>query len=151
MAVHNTSIGEGTRIYDPELSNIRGAKIGKNCIIHSGVWIGEEVVIGDNCKVQAFAFIPTCVTIEDNVFIGPGVVFTNDADPKATGPWKPLGTRVKRGASIGANSTILPGADIGANTTIGAGSVVTKPIPDNVVACGSPARVKAGKARPINL
>ena len=143
--VYNTTIGENTKVYDPELSNIRGAIIGSNCVLHSHIWIGEGVIIGDNVKIQAFSFIPDGVVIESNVFIGPRVTFTNDKYPKADGSWEKKQTLVKSGASLGASVTVLPGVTIGRNARIGAGSIVTKDIPDNVVACGSPARIHAGK------
>lgn len=134
-----------TKIYNEELSNIhKSVMFGKNCVVHSHVWIGENVKIGNNVKIQAFSFIPSGVTLEDDVFIGPRTTFTNDKYPPSNGKgWSE--TLVKKGASIGASATILPGLTIGSNSTIGAGSVVTKNIPDNVVACGNPARVKAGK------
>lgn len=134
-----------TKIYNQELSNIHSSvEFGKNCVIHSHVWIGEGVVIGNNVKIQAFSFIPSGVTIEDDVFIGPRVTFTNDKYPPSGGKgWSE--TLVKQGASLGASVTVLPGLVIGENAKIGAGSVVTKDIPANVVACGNPARVKAGK------
>jgi len=86
-------------------------------------------------------FIPTGVTIEDDVFIGPNVTFTNDKYPKSRGDWKLLETRVKRFAAIGAGCTINPGITIGENALIGAGSVVTRDVPDNTVVVGNPARV----------
>ncbi len=133
-----------TKIYNPELSNINpNAVIGEDCTIHSHVWIGDDVKIGNRVRVQAFAFIPPGVTIEDDVFIGPRVTFTNDKYPPST-EWSR--TLVKKGASLGANVTVLPGITIGSNSRIGAGAVVTKDIPDNVVACGVPARISAGKA-----
>ena len=147
--VKTTIIGEGTKIYDPELSNIRAESIGKNCVLHSHIWIGEGVTIGDNVKIQAFAFIPSGVTIEDNVFIGPRVTFTNDKHPEVSKErktnWTPEKTLICNGARIGASATILPGITIGRNATIGAGAVVTKDIGPNVVACGNPATVRAGK------
>jgi len=142
--VIDTKIGENTKIYDPELSNIRGATIGSNCVVHSHVWIGEGVIIGNNVKIQAFSFIPTGVIIEDDVFIGPRTTFTNDKYPPSNkNLWKT--TRVKQGASIGASATILPGITIGQGAKIGAGAVVTKDIGDHVVACGIPATIKAGR------
>lgn len=148
--IHTKVIGERTKIYDPELSNIRADSIGSDCILHSHIWVGEGVVIGNNVKVQAFTFIPAGVTIEDNVFIGPHVVFTNDKRPRVEKDrgdmhWSPEKTLVKSGASIGANSTILPGVVIGQGAQIGAGSVVTKDIPDNVIAYGVPATVRERK------
>ena len=143
--VTTKQIGEYTKIYDQELSNIRAESIGSNCVLHSHVWIGEGVRIGNGVKIQAFAYIPPGVTIEDNVFIGPRATFTNDKYPQATQSWNQQETLVKQGASIGASATILPCLTIGANSTVGAGSVVTKDVPDNTVVCGNPARAKAGK------
>lgn len=134
-------VGQGTKIWEPQLSNIHpSVVIGENCRIHSHVWIGEFVKIGDNVKVQAFAFIPNGVLIESDVFIGPGVVFTNDKYPPSNGTgWQQ--TFVRRGAVIGARAVILPGITIGQGARIGAGSVVTKNVPDGVTVCGNPAKV----------
>jgi acetyltransferase-like isoleucine patch superfamily enzyme len=104
------------------------------------------VVIGDNCKIKAFVFIPTGVTIEDDVFIGPNVTFTNDKYPKTRGVWELLEIRIKKGASIGANAIILPGLTIGEYALVGAGSVVTKDVPDYATVSGSPARVMGCRA-----
>ena len=132
-------IGEGTVVHDQV--NLYKCKIGKNCKIDSFVYIEGGVVIGDNCKIRPFVFIPTGVVIENDVFIGPNVVFTNDKYPKARGDWKLLHTRVKIGASIGANSVILPGVTIGKRAMVGAGSVVTMDVPDNAVMTGNPAQI----------
>jgi len=137
--IKKTSIGRNSRVYDQV--NLYGCKIGRNTKIDSYVYIEEGVTIGDNCKIRPFVFIPTGVVIEDNVFIAPNVTFTNDKQPRAQGGWTLLNTRVKRNASIGAGSTIVPGVEIGENALIGAGSVVTKNIPDNAIAVGIPARV----------
>ena len=91
--------------------------------------------------MRPFVFIPTGVTIEDDVFIGPNVTFTNDVYPKAQGDWKLVETHVKKGASIGANSVIVPGVTIGEGALVGAGSVVTKDVPDKVVVAGNPAHI----------
>lgn len=145
MISPNAKIGETTKIWNPELSNIQACEIGEGCKIHSNVWIGEGVKIGNNVKIQAFAFIPSGVIIQDNVFIGPGVTFTNDKYPPSNGKgWET--TIVWYGASIGARATILPGLEIGSNSRIGAGSVVTRSVPRNVVCCGNPARIMAGKS-----
>lgn len=135
--IKNAEIGQGTRIFDQV--NLFKCKVGENSKIDSFVYIEENVTIGDNCKIRPFVFIPTGVTIEDNVFIGPNVTFTNDKHPRATGEWTLLPTIVKKGASIGANSVIVPGVTIGENAMVGAGSVVTKNIPANVIVAGNPA------------
>ena len=133
-------LDNGTVIWHPELSNIsENAVIGENCRIHSHVWIGDNVRIGNRCKIEAFAFIPPGVTLEDDVFIGPHVCFTNDKRPPSHGKeWSE--TVVRKGASIGANSTILPGITIGENAMIGAGSVVTKDVVPETTVVGNPAK-----------
>lgn len=142
MVSQHAKIGKGTKIWHEELSNIGSCEIGENCKLHSHIWIGDNVKIGNNVRIQAFSFIPPGIIIEDDVFIGPRVTFTNDKYPPSE-TW--LATIVKRGASLGASSTILPGITIGENSKIGAGSVVTKDVPSNVVVCGVPAKVHAGK------
>ncbi|WP_342685830.1 MULTISPECIES: acyltransferase [unclassified Methanoculleus] len=145
--IKNVTFGEGTTIKD--LVNLYGCDIGNNCKIDSFVYIEGDVKIGDNCKIRAFTFIPSGVTIENNVFIGPGVVFTNDKFPRATnesgelkqeGDWKLVQTVVKSGASIGANSTIIGPVIIGHGAMIGAGSVVTKDVDDGQIVVGVPAK-----------
>jgi len=135
----DAEIGKGTIIHDQV--NLYKCKIGRNCKIGAFVYIEEGVIIGNNCKIKPFVFIPTGVVIEDDVFIGPNVTFTNDKYPRAKGSWRLLPTRVKRGASIGAGSVILPGLTIGENSIIGAGAVVTSDVPDNAIVFGNPARV----------
>lgn len=123
-----------------ELSNISSkAKIGSGTIIHSHCWIGDNVIIGKRCKIQAFAFLPEGVILEDDVFIGPHACFTNDKRPPSGGKqWAK--TIVKKNASIGANATILPGLVIGENALVGAGSVLTKNVPTGEVWAGNPAK-----------
>jgi UDP-2-acetamido-3-amino-2,3-dideoxy-glucuronate N-acetyltransferase len=135
-----------SRIYDQV--NLYRCKIGKNTKIDAFVYIEEDAVIGDNCKIRPFVFIPTGVIIEDNVFIAPNVTFTNDKYPRAQGTWRLLKTRVKKHAAIGAGSVINPGVTIGENALIGAGSTVTRDIPDNAVAHGNPARVVSYRKPP---
>jgi acetyltransferase-like isoleucine patch superfamily enzyme len=135
----DAEIGEGTVVRDHV--NLYKCKIGRNCKIDAFVYIEEGVVIGDNCKIRPFVFIPTGVIIEDDVFVGPNVSFTNDKYPKARGEWKLLRTTVKKGASIGAGSVILPGVTVGENAMVGAGSVVTRDVPSNTVVAGNPARI----------
>lgn len=137
--IERVTADQGSRIHDQV--NLYRCRIGKNTKIDAFVYIEEDVVIGDNCKIRPFTFIPTGVTIEDNVFIAPSVTFTNDKYPQAHGDWKLLTTRVKRFASIGSGSVINPGITIGENALVGAGSTVTRDIPDNAIAYGNPARV----------
>lgn len=149
MAIENVKIGSNTRIFHPELVNLYGCNIGDDCIIGAFVEIRKGVSIGNKVKIQAGAFIPEGVNIEDEVFIGPHVVFTNDLYPKSTTSdgnlkksteWKTEATLVCKGASIGANATILCGITIGANALIGAGSVVVKNVPPNTTVIGNPAK-----------
>lgn len=114
------------------------ARIGENVNIGQYAEIGGE--IGDNCKIQAFAFIPNGVKIGKGVFVGPHAVFTNDREPRAEGEWEITPTIVKEGASIGANATILCGITIGENAIIGCGSVVTKDVPPGEIWAGNPAK-----------
>lgn len=139
----DVSVGQGTVIRDHV--NLYRCKIGKNCKIDAYVYIEEGVVLGNNCKIRTHVFIPTGVTIEDNVFIGPNVVFTNDKYPRIGRGWKLLHTHVRRGASIGAGSVVLPGITIGRNAVVGAGSVVTKDVRENSTVVGNPARTLLAK------
>jgi len=136
-------IGDGTRIW--HFAHIRkGAKIGKNCNIGKDVYIDVGVEIGDRVKIQNCVSIYRGVKIEDDVFIGPHVVFTNDLYPRAFiwGEDKIVSTLVKRGASIGANATVICGVTIGMYSMIGAGSVVTRDVPDFGLAFGNPAKLR---------
>jgi len=137
--IKNCKIGKNTKIW--HFVNLYDCEIGDNCVIGSFVEIGKAK-IGNNCKIEAHAFIPEGVTIEDDVFIGPHVCFTNDKYPKAKEKWKLKNTLVKKGASIGANATIICGITIGKNSLVGAGSVVTKDVPDDVMVFGNPATIK---------
>ncbi|MDD5053443.1 MAG: acyltransferase [Sulfuricurvum sp.] len=136
----NSCISESVKIWHPELVNIYGnCSIGENCNIGAFVEIGPEVEIGNNCRIGAHCFIPEGVTIEDDCFIGPGVVFCNDKYPPShKQAWEKI--LVKTKASIGAGSIILPGVTIGAGAMIGAGAVVTENIPDYTIVAGNPAK-----------
>ena len=130
--------------------NLYGCTIGDNSRIGTFVEVQKNAVIGRNVKVSSHTFICEGVTIEDDCFIGHNVSFINDKYPRATAgngqlqteaDWKVVPTRVKRGASIGTSATILCGVTIGENAVVGAGSVVTKDVPDNAIVAGVPARI----------
>ena len=134
-------IGDGTSIW--HFSHIMpGARIGRNCNIGQNVVISPDVVLGDNVKVQNNESIYTGVICEDDVFLGPSMVFTNVINPRSAVSRKDqyLKTIVRQGASIGANATIVCGNNIGKYAFIGAGAVVTKEVPDYALVMGNPAR-----------
>jgi len=135
-------IGEGTRIW--HFAHIRsGAKIGRNCNIGKDVYIDVGVEIGDNVKIQNGVSIYRGVKIEDDAFIGPHAVFTNDLYPRSFNrDWQVVPTLVKRGASIGANATIVCGVTIGEYAMVGAGAVVTRDVPPYGLVYGNPARLR---------
>ena len=145
--VHNTAevnekakIGKNTKIWN--LAQVReNAEIGENCIISKNVYIDENVRIGNNCKIQNNVNVYHGVTIEDDVFCGPSMTFTNDLFPRAFNKdWKITNTVVKRGASIGASATIVCGVTIGEYAMVGAGSVVTKDVEPYTLVAGNPAK-----------
>ena len=138
--VKSTNIGENTNIWQFCVVFPK-AKIGTGCNICANVLIENEVIVGNNVTVKSGVQLWDGVTLEDNVFVGPNVTFTNDLFPRSKNPdWKLSKTVVKKGASIGANATILCGITIGENAMIGAGSVVTKDVPAGEVWVGNPAR-----------
>lgn len=139
----NCEVGEGSSIW--HFSHILGGvKIGRDCVISQNVMIGPDVIVGDRCKIQNNVSLYRGVTLEDGVFCGPSCVFTNVNTPRAEVNRKNefLETRVGRGASIGANATVVCGHSIGAYAFIAAGSVVTKDVPDHALMMGNPARQK---------
>lgn len=136
-----SQIGDGTKIW--HFAHIMtGCVIGENCNLGQNVVVSPGVVLGKNVKVQNNVSIYTGVTCEDDVFLGPSAVFTNVINPRSAVNRKSeyMKTVVKRGASIGANATIVCGHDIGAYAFIGAGAVVTKNVPDYALVIGNPAR-----------
>jgi len=137
----NCTIGAGTKIW--HFSHIMtGCVIGKNCNIGQNVVVSPEVVLGNNVKVQNNVSIYTGVTCEDDVFLGPSMVFTNVVNPRSAVSRKNqyAKTHVGKGASIGANATIVCGHNIGKYAFIGAGAVVTKPVPDYALVVGNPSK-----------
>jgi UDP-2-acetamido-3-amino-2,3-dideoxy-glucuronate N-acetyltransferase len=151
MAVNSdVLLGNNVKIFHPQLVNLYGCEIGSETKIGSFVEIQKNVIVGCRCKVSSHSFLCEGVVIEDEVFIGHGVMFTNDLYPKATNAdgtlqteadWAVEKTLVKRCASIGSNATVLPGLTIGEKALVGAGAVVTKDVPDYAIVMGVPARV----------
>lgn len=138
---HPCSIGEGTRIW--HFSHVmQGASIGSNCTLGQNTFVGTGVRVGNRVKIQNGVSLYTGVSIDDDVFIGPSVVFTNDLYPRSKKPCQNNLTHVQCGASIGANATIICGVHIGKNAMVGAGSVVTNDIPDHALVYGNPARIQ---------
>jgi UDP-2-acetamido-3-amino-2,3-dideoxy-glucuronate N-acetyltransferase len=143
--VQTDSIGNGTLVWQYSII-LKQAKIGKNSNINAHVFIENDVIVGDNVTVKCGVQLWDGTTVEDNVFIGPNVTFTNDKYPRSKiYPDEFLKTLIKKGASIGANATILSGLTIGENAMIGAGSVVTKDVPPGELWFGNPA-IKKGVA-----
>jgi UDP-2-acetamido-3-amino-2,3-dideoxy-glucuronate N-acetyltransferase len=146
----DVKLGPGVKIFHPELVNLYGCTIGEQTKIGAFVEVQKNVAIGARCKISSHSFICEAVVIEDEVFIGHGVMFINDRHPLATkadgslqtdDDWNPAPTHVMMRASIGSNATIMCGVTIGENALIGAGAVVTRDVPPNVVVMGNPARV----------
>ena len=138
--VKTTNIGQNTNIWQFCVV-FPNAKIGSDCNICANVLIENEVTVGNNVTVKSGVQLWDGITLEDNVFVGPNVTFTNDLFPRSKNPdWKLSKTLVKKGASIGANATIICGVTIGEGSMVGAGSVVTKNIPAGEVWVGNPAK-----------
>ena len=149
MIAADVTLGEGVVIHHPELVNLYGCAVGDETRIGPFVEIQAGAVIGRRCKLSSHTFVCTGVTIEDEVFVGHGVMFTNDRFPRATtaegavqGPeaWELLPIVVRRGASIGSNATILAGVTIGEHAMVGAGAVVARDVADYEIVTGVPAR-----------
>ncbi len=147
---NDVQLGSNVKIFHPQLVNLYGCTIGDETKIGTFVEIQKNVVVGARCKVSSHTFICEGVVIEDEVFIGHGVMFTNDLYPRAANQdgslktdadWHVVKTQVKRCASIGSNATILPGVTIGEKAIVGAGAVVTHDVPDYAIVAGVPARI----------
>src|SRR5882672_624880 len=139
---------EGVRVPYPDLVNLYGCRIGAQTKIGAFVEIQKNAIIGARCKISSHSFVCEGVIIEDEVFIGHGVMFTNDLYPRAINPdgtlqteadWQVVKTTVKRRAGIGSNATIIAGVTIGESALIGAGSVVTRDVADYTIVAGAPA------------
>ncbi|HEX8560797.1 MAG TPA: acyltransferase [Pyrinomonadaceae bacterium] len=144
----DVELGRDVRIYG--FVNLYGCRVGDETRIGTFVEIQKGASVGARCKISSHTFVCEGVTIEDEVFVGHGVMFTNDRLPRATRPdgspqteadWKLEPTVVRRGASIGSNATILCGVEIGERAVVGAGAVVTRSVPAGAVVAGNPARV----------
>ncbi|MBZ5647081.1 MAG: N-acetyltransferase [Acidobacteriia bacterium] len=142
-------LGKGVRIFQPELVNLYGCTIGDDTKVGAFVEIQKNAFIGARCKVSSHTFICEGVTLEDEVFVGHGVLFINDRYPRATAggqlqteaDWAVVPTRVRRGASIGSGAIVMCGLTVGEGALVGAGAVVTRDVPDHAVVVGVPARV----------
>jgi acetyltransferase-like isoleucine patch superfamily enzyme len=143
-------LAEDVMVFKPDLVNIYGCTIGSETTIGPFVEIQKDVIIGCRCKISSHSFICSGVIIEDGVFIGHGVVFTNDRYPSAVtddgklkggSDWECIPSRICQRASIGSGAVLLPGVTVGEGALVGAGSVVTRDVPPHVVVCGNPARI----------
>src|SRR6187549_2602518 len=141
-------LGTGVKIFQPDLVNLYGCSIGADSKIGAFVEIQKGAAIGERCKISSHSFVCEGVTIEDDVFVGHGVMFINDPYPRATADgrlqteadWTVVPTRVCRGASIGSGAAILCGVTIGERALVGAGAVVTRDVPAGTTVAGVPAR-----------
>ena len=149
-------LGKRVAIYHESLVNLYGCRIGDDTKIGAFVEIQKNAVVGSRCKISSHTFVCEGVTIEDEVFVGHGVMFVNDRYPRATNPdgslqtesdWSILPTKVCRGASIGSNATILPNLTIGEHALVGAGAVVTRDVPAFAIVTGVPARAVGSTRR----
>lgn len=155
MAVHESAtIDDGAEVHQDasiwQLAHIRaGASIGASSIVGRGVYVGSDVQVGDNCKIQNYALVYEPAKLATGVFIGPGVIFTNDKNPRAVNPdltlksaddWLPVGVICEEGSSIGAGAVCVAPVTIGAWAVVGSGAVVTRDVPPHALVVGNPAK-----------
>jgi len=148
VCLNNVKLGKDVKL--SKFINLYGCEIGDGTKIGAFVEIQKNAFVGKNCKVSSHTFVCEGVTLEDNVFVGHGVTFINDSYPRATNSdgsmqteadWKVETTRIKKGASIGSGATILANVTVGEKAIVGAGSVVTRDVPDHAIVAGNPAKV----------
>lgn len=154
MPLKDVNLAESAKVFHPDLVNLYGCTIGNETKVGTFVEIQKGAVIGERCKISSHSFICEGVTIEDEVFVGHGVMFINDIEPRATAEdgslqteadWSVVETRVCRGASIGTGAVIMGGVTIGTKALIGAGAVVTRDVEPGQVVAGVPARLVRAK------
>jgi len=151
----DVALEEGVTIFHPTLVNLYGCRVGAGSKIGTFVEVQKGVVIGRHCKISSHTFVCEGVTIEDDVFVGHGVMFINDPYPRATADgrlqieadWTVVPTTVRRGASIGSGAAILCGVTIGEGAMVGAGAVVTRDVPAGATVAGVPARLLARESK----
>jgi UDP-2-acetamido-3-amino-2,3-dideoxy-glucuronate N-acetyltransferase len=141
MVDADVKLGKDVRIFSRELVNLFGCEIGDGTFVGPFVEITRGTIVGRNCKIESHAFLCDRVTLEDDVFVGHGVMFTNDLYPRTDRQVSRLPTLVKKGCSIGSNATIAPGVTLGSYAVVGAGAVVTKDVPAFAIVAGNPARI----------
>ena len=157
MPINDVRLGRDVRIFQPDLVNLYGCSVGDDTKIGAFVEIQKNVSVGARCKISSHSFLCEGVTIEDEVFVGHGVMFINDIEPRATAPggalqteadWTVVPTRICRGASLGSGAVIMGGVTVGANALVGAGAVVTRDVAPGEVVAGVPARLLRTGAAP---